>query len=392
MKRSLLWHGEIGADLRTDMPTAGVRRDILANLMESVCHEWELPEDFMTFGHFLRVIKDLDFTSSPGYPYRLAYPTNAAFFKYKDGEFTDISRLQEVWELVKLQIRAKKSDPVFLFVKQEPHKISKKGRKRLISSVSIIDQLIDQMLFSVQNGLIYDDAALGPIKAGWSIMNGGWKILPLEGISLDKTAWDWTVKPWLLDICLEFRRLTLKSDPGGLWYSLASWRYGELFMKPRFVLPNGEIRLQSWPGVMKSGCVNTIIDNSLMQQILHLRICLEMGIDPGWIWSLGDDTRQSVPEDLDEYLARISQFSIVKEWTRNCEFAGFRVEKGRIEPLYKGKHAYLLLHCAPNIQEDVARSYSLLYHRSSDKKRVQRILSHLGTPLNDVLLDSVWNG
>lgn len=392
MKRSLLWHGKIGADLRTDMPAAGVRRNIVADLMESVCPEWELPEDFMTFGHFVRVIRDLDFTSTPGYPYRLAYPTNAAFFSYKDGEFTDTGRLLEIWELVKLQIRAKKSDPIFLFVKQEPHKISKKGRKRLISSVSIIDQLIDQMLFSTQNRMIYDDAALGPIKAGWSIMKGGWKILPLEGVSLDKTAWDWTVKPWLLDICLEFRRRTLKEDPDGLWNRLASWRYGELFMNPSFVLPNGEIRRQAWPGVMKSGCVNTIIDNSLMQQILHLRICYEMDIEPGWIWSLGDDTRQSVPERFNEYLARISQFSIVKEWTRNCEFAGFRVVRGKIEPLYKGKHAYLLLHCAPNIQEDVARSYSLLYHRSADKDRVQKILSHLGTPLNNMLLDAIWDG
>lgn len=392
MKRSLLWHGKIGEGLRTDMPTAGMRRAILASLMESVDAEWELPDDFMKFSHFLRVIRDLDFSSTPGYPYRLAYPTNAIMFGYSEGSFTSCDRLMEIWEMVKLQIRARKSDPIYLFIKQEPHKVSKKGRKRLISSVSIIDQIIDQMLFSDQNRIIYDDAPLGSVKAGWSMTNGGWKVLPLQGLSIDKTAWDWTVKPWLLDICLEFRKRTLRSDPGGMWYSLASWRYGELFNAPTFVLPNGELRKQSWPGVMKSGCVNTIVDNSLMQQILHFRVCLDLDIPIGWIWSLGDDTRQSVPDRLDDYLEKISQFSIVKESTRNCEFAGYRVEKGRVEPLYKGKHAFLLLHCAPNVQEDVARSYSLLYHRSRDRDRMIKILSHLGTPLNSASLDAIWDG
>lgn len=255
-----------------------------------------------------------------------------------------------------------------------------------------MDQIVDQMLFGDYNNILYENSSMGTVKAGWNVTQGGWKVMPKCGISLDKTAWDWTVKPWLLQMCLEFRRMKLKADPEDRWFKLAQWRYAALFDEARFVLPSGAILKQANPGVMKSGCVNTIIDNSLMQQILHLRVAHEMGIDPGWIWSLGDDTRQSIPEGRMEYLERIGQFSVVKEATTNCEFAGYRFDKGYIEPLYKGKHAFVMLHCDPNIQDDIARSYSLLYHRSKDAKRVKTILGFLGKCLPDCFLDYLWDG
>lgn len=392
MRRSLLWHGKIGADLREDMPDVTTRQCIFSGLEQIVPSQWELPKDFMQFTHFLRVIQDLDFGSTPGYPYRNFYPTNADFFGYRNGVFTNSDRLQEIWQMMEFRIRERISDPIYLFIKPEPHKLSKKGRKRIISSVSIMDQLVDQMLFGDYNEILYEDSAMGSVKAGWNVTAGGWKAMPKIGISLDKTAWDWTVKPWLLQMCLEFRRMRLKSDPGNVWWELASWRYAALFSQARFALPSGAILKQAKPGVMKSGCVNTIIDNSLMQIILHLRVCHDMGIDPGWIWSLGDDTRQSIPDNLQEYLDRVGQFSVVKEATTSCEFAGCRFDKGYIEPLYKGKHAFIMLHCDPNIQEDIARSYSLLYHRSKDRKKVLGILDYLGKPLPESFLDYLWDG
>lgn len=374
------------------MPDVTVKRVIHANLAASLGVEWELPADFLTFSHFLRVLGDVDFSSSPGYPYRLRAPSNSVFFKRRDDGVIPSDRLLEVWDLVELQIRERVSDPIYLFVKQEPHKKAKKGRKRLISSVSIIDQIIDQMLFSGFNQWLIDDAATGPVKAGWNIMAGGWKTLPVSGWSLDKKAWDWTVKPWALQMCLEFRRSTLKSGPhDALWYSLASWRYWELFYNARFALPDGSIHKQLKPGIMKSGCVNTIADNSLMQLILHFRVCAELEVEPGWIWALGDDTRQQTPRDKRSYLDRLNQYALVKQDTELCEFAGYRYTGGNIEPLYRGKHAFNMLYCDPTIQADIARSYSLLYHRSKQSAAINSILAYLGNPLNKEFRDYLWD-
>nr|UGO57124.1 MAG: hypothetical protein 1 [Riboviria sp.] len=355
----MYWHGKIGEDLREDMPALDELRFIRANLRESLPYEWRLPDDFFQFTHYLRVLEKLDYTSSPGYPYKLRSPTNADFFGRKYG-INSTSRVQEVWELVLLQVRERRADPIFLFIKPEPHKVSKKNRKRLISSVSIIDQIIDHMLFDEFNNVVIQDAANGPIKAGWSIQSGGWKVMPTQGMSIDKTAWDWTAKLWLFQLCLDYRKECLVGPGADVWYELASWRYRKLFLEAEFCLPNGEFRLQKRPGVMKSGCVNTIIDNSMMQMILHYRVCFQMGLEPGWIWCLGDDTRQSLIAQRQQYLDLLSQFCVVKECTDSCEFAGYRFVKGaRMEPLYKGKHAFVMLHCAPKVQEDIARSYSL---------------------------------
>jgi hypothetical protein len=45
------------------------------------------------------------------------------------------------------------ADPVRLFIKEEPHSIAKceKKRWRLISSVSIVDKLVEYVLFKIQN-------------------------------------------------------------------------------------------------------------------------------------------------------------------------------------------------------------------------------------------------
>lgn len=392
MKRSLYWHGKIGLDLRDDGPTEDERRFMMANAHDQLPVEWTLPDDFFEFSHFMRVIREVDMTSSPGYPYRTHYPTNSAFFDCVDGK-PSLQRVWEIWGMVLLQVQERRADPIYLFVKPEPHKESKKGRKRLISSVSIIDQLIDQMLFGEFNRWVIDDAAYGPIKAGWSARAGGWKTMPMEGISIDKKAWDWTVKTWLMEFCLAFRKETLRGPFKDRWYDLASWRYRMLHCEAEFALPSGEIRKQGKPGVMKSGCVNTIVDNSLMQMFLHFRLCYMLGIEPGWIWCLGDDTRQSVVDRLREYLDLMAQFCHVKEWTLACEFAGCRFAGGRVvNPLYLGKHAFKLLYCAPNVQEDVARSYSLDYHRSQQRPGIEPILKCLGPLLPEDLRDLLWDG
>lgn len=374
MRRSLLSHCSLRDGLRKDPMTISQERFVLPAVQELLGIHWEIPPDFMTFEHYKRTLDVINWTSSPGYPYLLRFPDNRCFFSVVDG-VPKMDRVLETWCLVQQRLADRTFDPIYLFVKPEPHKLSKKDRKRIISSVSLIDQIIDHMLFDGFNQAVVDFSLEGSAKVGWTPYKGGWKIFPLQGISIDKKAFDWTVNSWLLELCLQVRYNACRTvgPAKDKWLDLAKWRYNCLFGNPLFILPDGTVLEQVEPGVMKSGSVLTIVDNCIMQMLIHLRTITDIYTEDewedevGWIWCLGDDTRQSMPRKLPEYLEAMNQYCIVKEWTKNPEFAGYRFGPGgRMEPLYKGKHAYNLLHASPRVEEDLAVAYSLLYHRSNE--------------------------
>lgn len=358
---------------------------------------WSLPDDFMSFSHFVRVVRELDFSSTPGYPYNEHCNDNRTFLGAVNG-YPTRERMLFVWSLVQQHIRERVSDPIYLFIKQEPHKESKKGRERLISAVSIIDQIVDHMLFDGFNEKVIEQAPLGSVKVGWSPMMGGWKVVPQHGVAIDKKGWDWTMQPWLFDAILKFKFELLRGDESqkAKWLDLASWRYRSLFFEAEFYVPSGHVLKQTQPGVMKSGSVVTIVDNSLAQVILHFRALVELGWKPreeDYFWALGDDTKQSKPRDLEAYLSKLSQFCVIKDYTELNEFSGCRFYNGgRIEPLYKGKHAYNLLHADPSIESDLAFSYALLYQRSIDKDNIRRILYPFGSLMPESYALAVWDG
>lgn len=360
---------------------------------------WTIPEDFMTRSHFDRVVMTrLDWTSSPGYPYIFMATNNRQFFGF-DGFAVDPVRADVVWHLVLDHIENECADPIRIFIKGEPVKKSKllKGRARLISSVSVVDQIIDHMLFDAMNDALLDNYLSIPSKVGWSPHGGGWKTIPGEiWLAADKSSWDWTVMPWLLSGCLEIRARLCRTSGEKFekWVSLASMRYRLLFDGPLMVNSHGLIFKQKHPGVIKSGCVNTIADNSLMQFYLHVRVSQLLRLDVGSIFIMGDDTLQRLhPADVKAYIGLLEQFCIVKEYSYTNDFAGFRFRGRRVEPLYRGKHAYQLLHLNDDFLDEMSSSYQLLYHRSSCREWIRAFFSHLGAKLLDSdYLDAIFDG
>nr|UGO57123.1 MAG: hypothetical protein 2 [Riboviria sp.] len=303
--------------------------------------------------------------------------------------------MQAVWELVLRRLLERDVDPIRLFIKPEPHKESKlvEGRYRLISSVSVIDQIIDTMLFGPMNEMMVKNVVYLPSKFGWSPYVGGWRLMPRGGqLALDKSSWDWTVCGWCCEMVLEIRKRLCKNLTQE-WLELAEWRYKELFGQPWFITSGGQLLRQREPGVMKSGCVNTISDNSIMQVILHVRVCSEIGVEPGPILSMGDDTLQEPVENQEEYERVLARYCKVKETHRRVEFAGHIFSGMRVEPAYWSKHCFQMLHADPAIVPDLGISYSLLYHRSNKKRLVQSILAEMGAELPpDEMLDVVFDG
>lgn len=357
--------------------------------------QWEVPSDFMTYEHFARVVAGIDMTSSPGYPYCLSSATNKDYFQAKDGVVPP-HKMMEVWVTVQNQIRERKADPIRLFIKPEPHSRAKleAGRYRLISSVSIIDQIIDAMLFAPMNDRLLWQPLHNPCKGGWSPYVGGWKVAPMSGaMSLDKSAWDWSVQGWLFEMELQLR-MDLCKTPNAVWNELATWRYKSLFGCPTFITSGGLMLQQKSPGVMKSGCFNTLVTNSIMQSIVHHRACQESDIEPGWLWSLGDDTLQQLltGSDREAYMAALSQYCHVKHCVDGVEFAGMKFDLEGVHPLYPAKHAFQLLHMDPKIKKDMAVSYDLLYHRSRDSSYMKKLLSTFAALRPAVENDIIWDG
>jgi len=161
---------------------------------------------------------DVKLTASPGIPWSDNGGTNKILFENHSGRVIDavIERLRlrmdtPVSVCLKMSAREKVEkglcDPVRTFVKDEPHSAKKRatGRWRLISSVSIVDQLCERMTCSAQNkaeikrwetipsapGISLTDEALGRV---WERFKG--KMADRDMAAADVTGFDWSVRDW----------------------------------------------------------------------------------------------------------------------------------------------------------------------------------------------------
>nr|QZA75399.1 polyprotein P2ab [Southern bean mosaic virus] len=189
-------------------------------------------------------------------------------------------------------------DPVRLFVKQEPHasRKVKEGRFRLISSVSLVDQLVERMLFGPQNQLEIAEWEHIPSKPGMGLS------LQRQAKSLfddlrvkhsrcpaaeaDISGFDWSVQDWELWADVEMR---IVLGGFGQKLSIAARNRFSCFMNSVFQLSDGTLIEQQLPGIMKSGSYCTSSTNSrircLMAELIGSPWCIAMGDDSveGWV-------------------------------------------------------------------------------------------------------------
>ncbi|APG75745.1 hypothetical protein 2 [Shuangao sobemo-like virus 1] len=394
--RSIAAHAGLREGL-SDGPCNSIRTKMIQTVIErNMAAQWEIPPDFLERTHFDRVVAAIDMTSTPGYPYIRSATTNRQYFNADDPvKFRETC--DAIYETVCAKIDGRMgADHIRLFIKGEPlpqHKVEE-GRLRLISSVSVVDQIVDAMLHGACNEALKEKHAYVTPKVGWSPYGGGWKIIPKEGwMALDKKAWDWSVKPWILEAELEIR-IGLCTNINEKWLTLARKRYEQLFVEPIFVTSGGLLLQQIEGGIIKSGMVCTITTNCFGQDITHVTTCYTNGLLADWLYSMGDDTLQPPLEEPErtEYLETLSQYCHIKPGVGTNEFAGFRYGRG-IEPLYRPRHAYQLLHFDDRYKEQLAASYTLLYHRSSCRNWMEKFFTELGISfparnIRDIIWDS----
>lgn len=329
---------------------------------------WILPDDYLSFERYERCLYGLDRTSSPGWPYMKQSPTIGEWLEF-DGIKYGAYKVQSLWFDV-LSVLSGEYDIVFrVFVKQEPHRIDKceDNRWRLIVASPLCVQVVWQMLFHYQNDLEIDACYEIPSQQGIVLINGGWKqyleLWTRRGYDtgLDKRAWDWTAPGWLLYLDLEFRRRMGRGDKMAEWYVTAKKCYDDMFKTCVLTLSDGTRWRQLYPGIMKSGCVNTISTNSHMQVMIHFLACWDQGISPYPVCvAVGDDTLQCSRQAVD--IQAYSKFgAIVKSASDGLEFVGHEMLKSGPQPLYMEKHFVKFLHVPEDFMADYLDSMARMY-------------------------------
>lgn len=334
---------------------------------------WSLPPDFLGYDNYRRVLKRLEFKSSPGYPWSWYKPTIGELLGW-DGVSFDETMVASMWFEVQAVIENRCDDDYgFIlrgFIKQEPHSTKKinEGRFRMIMASPIQYQIVWHMLFDFQNDLEIEKAYHIPSQQGMALPGGRWKIFLAQwrakgyDTGLDKTAWDWTAPAVLLRLDLHFRRRMCLSQNTDEWFTLASRMYTLMFAQSKIVLSDGTLYQQQRPGIMKSGCVNTISTNSHLQVMIHLLACKEMGVNYYPLPSCcGDDTLQKKSQVIN-FSAYEKYGAIVKSASDGLEFVGHKFDlKGPI-PLYNGKHLAKALtvpsEILPEYLDSMARMYA----------------------------------
>ena len=184
-------------------------------------------------------------------------------------------------------------DPIKVFIKNEPHKLAKikAGKLRIISNVSIVDQLIERILCSKQNKLEIMNWQVIPSKPGMGLHDEGLQELYSEVMSAqqrmtlaetDVSGWDWSVPEWLLKFDMRCRIKLSHAPENSAFARLLQFR-GHAISNKVFALSDGSLYAQTVPGIQASGSYNTSSSNSRM------RVSLGFAIGCSWIIAMGDD-------------------------------------------------------------------------------------------------------
>nr|UGO57588.1 MAG: hypothetical protein 1 [Riboviria sp.] len=265
------------------------------------------------------------------------------------------------------------SDDIKVFVKQEPHKVSKlqEERYRLISAVSLIDTMVDRVLFGQLYRNIAQNYGDTTIMIGWSPLKSGVTYLrdrlgPGPYLSLDKSAWDWTVQGWMVDMIKDYLQNIHPDSPG--WFKrMIKARFELLFEQPWFIFSDGTRIQQGDRGIMKSGCYLTILFNSLGQILLNHMACSRIGRTPVPVFALGDDTIQELMDWWEELVTSVESFgfSVKKEVHDTIKFCGFEMHGVHFTPEYREKHRFNLEHLTfdDEVAKQTLQSYQILYYR-----------------------------
>lgn len=314
-----------------------------------------------SFERFMSDLRELDPTSSPGLPWtKEGTMLNSAFwFEGKPGPRMFDLYGAVLQRLTELEDRPS-SDPIKVFIKEEPVKPSKIERRayRLISGVSVTDTMVDRYLFGdfCKHVQSCTKDLSGPAVPGWTSSYGAYKLLKRalkRPQCADKSSWDWTMQGWVADALLMLlNRFYCDEDPR------LTNRFRSLFDCAVYDI-GGLLYKQRSRGVMKSGCLGTLVFNSIAQVFIHQIAVMRSGVPDTRFFANGDDTIQEyMPSNYYEEVTKLG--CILKEVKEGYEFCGVEFS-AKPHPLYGPKNLFNLLYVKDDNLPEAIGSYQLMY-------------------------------
>lgn len=282
---------------------------------------WEQVEDWRSDKRVKEIISKLNMKSGPGYPYCHEASTNESYLK-KMGVDSVVRLVQD--RLDRLAAGEKAADPVRIFIKREPHDVGKAANKRwrMIWNVSLIDQIIDSLLWQAEIDVEILRHKKIPSKPGWTPLKGGMNYL-FEDMyrvgakygTADKSSWDFTVPGWMLWWDMECRfRLCNNYKPDAEWVNVAKTRFHALY-GGEIIFSNGWIYQQTHECILRSGSKVTISTNSRCQVLLKLLCFADIGKEfdeeDDRLNTMGDDSIERLSISSDLYANTIRKFGFI---------------------------------------------------------------------------------
>lgn len=352
-----------------------------------------MPDDWDTEAAFDRAIHRLNKTSSPGIPFCKEQPTIGKWLGW-DGIKCDPDQRARLWHYVQQVMEGTYEHQYRVFIKSEMHSAKKAREKRwrLIMASSLPVQVVWQMLFGYLNDQLNDQIYETPSFHGFIMCGGGWKslrrYLRLNRMTkcIDKQAWDINSPGWVYWAIL-ILRIMLCKNPNEKWNKIA-WRlYKDAYKNSVLVFPEGQIFRQLIEGIMKSGLVNTISDNTIAQLLLHIGACLRAGCKITPMIATGDDTTQELVTD--DYLEHLEKLGCkVKEVVEGYQFMGFDHEK--FTPMYPEKHLAALMVQKPEHVEETLDAYMHIYVHHPFYEKFRRVSQTLGFSIQPKERHEFW--
>lgn len=245
-------------------------------------------------------------------------------------------------------------DPIRAFIKGEPHSDKKvaEGRFRIISGVSLVDNIIERVMFRNTHAVEIANWRKLPTCPGMSLEDYDlefiyeWQVKNRAGHG-DVAGWDWCLPRWLMEDCTKARLLSVDSNQS--YKDLVRAQF-VCWVRGTFLVGN-ELWEQTRDGVQKSGSYRTSRDNSWSNYILNQVAAIEAGHDEEVeVKAMGDDLLAQILEGVREELERLGfRVKVMQDdGPGNFEFCS-QVWSGdpMAEPQNLGKMLYRLLSKIP---------------------------------------------
>lgn len=290
-------------------------------LVERIVNEYPMsqPLEWNDDSILMRVIDDVmnnavNRTSSPGVPLSALARTNAKLFlehgtlvlncvKERLNLLATTSATHVESLTAEELVQQGFCDPIRVFVKNEPHNSDKisQGRLRLISSISIVDQIIERILHVAQNQAEIEAWDQIPSKPGGSMSNDddvkkfASEIFARENlVDIDISGFDWSVQGWELAFDMECR-IQLADNPSEQWVN-ASWNRMLCLGLGVFSFSDGVLVAQRERALQKSGSYLTASGNS------RIKVGIGYLVGSNYVVAYGDDAiEEHVENALEKY-------------------------------------------------------------------------------------------